>query len=193
MAPRGRGRGRRGRGRRRLAPEQRHALAVTYTRYVPPLNPPPRELAAQWRRVLQDTLNLAQDSTNAWLCYVDVLPSALSSSTSTTSGFDAFFLHRVTVWSGVVVPASGQTVWPTIRVHMCDATGQQLWPSYIDHTGGYNRRARIGLHVPSHLSGPFLLNGTKRFMRVETYQESSVGEGNFPIKTCVVEWDVTLV
>lgn len=189
MAPRRRGRGR-GRSRK-LAPEQRRSMSVTYTRYVPPQAPPPRELAARWRRVVQTSVSLTQSSTSPSQGVADVLPNSFFISTTSLSGFDAFYLHRVSVWTGIVIPGSGRTVWPTLIVHMCDATGQQMWPSYVDHAPAYNRRARIGLHVPSHMSGPYLNNSTKRFVHVQAYNEGSTG--TFEVQTVVIEIDATFI
>lgn len=179
----------------KLPPQQRHALSVSYTRYVPPAHPPPREQAARWRRVVQVTENLTQDSSNPWKGVANVSPSSFFVSTTSLTGFDAFFLHRVTVWTGVVVPASGQTVWPTLSVRMADNNGQVQWPSYVDHAPSYNFRSRIGLNVPSHLSGPYMQNSTKRFIDIEVYNEGAQGRGEktVGILTVVLEIDATFV
>lgn len=196
MAPRMRGNKRRGNNSRgapraRLAVEQKHAISVAYTRYVPPQNPLPRELAGRWRRVVQITKALTQDSTSAWKGIANVLPNEFFLAAASLSGFDAFYLHRVAVWSGVVVPASGQTVWPTLVVHLADFQGNLQWPSYIDHAPAYNHRARIGLNVPSHLAGPYLQNSTKRWLDIEAYQEGATG--SFTVQTVVIEIDATFV
>lgn len=138
---------------------------------------------------MQVTTALAQSSSTTWQGIAEPLPSILFTTTTSLNGFDAVFIHRVSVWSEVVVPGNGQTVWPTLQVHMADPTGQLLWPSFNDHAPGYNLRARVGFHVPAHLSGPYLANSTKRFMQVQAYGADQ--SGTFTVKTVTIEVEGT--
>lgn len=188
---RGSSRGRRGRGGR-IPSSLKHEISVTLTRYVPPVHPRPRESAFKVRRVLQQTFQLSQDSTSKWISKVACSPKDWIQSVYSTTGFDAIFVHRVSVWSDVVTPASGQTVFPTVKVWYNYPLGSRTYPNFEGRAGGYNERARVGFYVPAHMSGPFSANSTSRFLDVECYSgELSSGKVNFPVQGCVIEVDLT--
>lgn len=187
-----RGRGmRRGRGKSRTPAHLRHDVAVTLTRYVPPPTPRPREQAAQWRRMVQGRFKLIQDSTAPEEAAVVIKPADWFVSTYSTTGFDAIFIHRVSVWSDLVVPASGQTVWPLILTYYKDpVTGQNVWPSYEGRSSGFNTRAKIGFYVPTHLSGPWPKGSSFGILDIRGIGPPG---SNFSVEAVVVELDVTYV
>lgn len=185
---RGRGRGS-SRGNMRVSTQLKHEVAYTVSKYVPPLHPRPREEAFKVRRVLQLTYNLVQDSTTASRSNFSLQPKDWFTTSFSTTGFDMLFLHRVAIWSGIVVPGSGQTVFPVIVAYHNYPAGTQIYPNFRGTCGAYNERARVGYYVPSHLSGPYLSNATQAMITGYATNEASMG--TFTVKSITVEIDAT--
>lgn len=167
----------------------KHEVSVTLTRYVPPLRPRPREQAFKVRRVLQRSVVCVQDSSDPTQANFSVTPSMFFNASYSTTGFEALFVHRVAIWTGIVVPGTGQTVFAGLRAYFNDLNGVSLYPDFKASAGAYNERARVGFYVPSHLSGPFKSNSTKDMINGQVYNESS--QGNFPVHTILCEIDAT--
>lgn len=155
-------RGRRGRGRARAPAQTRQAVSVTLTRYVPPAVPRPRERAPRFRVCLQ----LSVDLTGSGAKEIAPLPSLWFGSEYSTSGFDAVLFHRLAFWTVSVAPASGQDLFPEMTVHYRLSSGVETYPSYTAVAAGYNLAARLGFHIPSHMSGPYAKGSTTAFCRV---------------------------
>ena len=137
-------------------------MDVTLSRYVPPVTPRPRVEAIRVRCVIFEIFTLSNS-------VVTVKPSGFFADIFSTTGFDAISFHRVAVWSGAVMksePTDFNPV-PDIRVHYILPDGNTAWPSFQSTAAGYNLVARVGFHVPSHMSGPFTKNNTTGFLRVE--------------------------
>lgn len=189
-----RGRGRRGRNVSRRVPkvskEERHKLSATITRYVPPLDPPERADSLQWVRVVQMTQALVQSTTDAKVGIWQPYPLALFEGGFSTTGFDGFFLHRVSVWSGMVIPGSGRTVFPTVRIsHQFNK--QVVEPRFTFRAPGYNLRAHGGYHVPNHISGPYRKDLQESFITVEAWNGDDAQAGTFEVQSIIAEFYVT--
>lgn len=173
-----------------MSAEQRHATAYTLSKYVPPEHPPVREAMFKVRRVIQRSFNLVQDSKEGFFATYNVIPKNWFDPGFNTNDFDELFLHRVSAWSEIVVPGTGQTVWPVIRLQYYDSNNQGVKPTFQGHAAGYNLRARAGFHVPNHLSGPFNKNSTSTMVQIEAWSSASE-KASFPVQSVTVEVDAT--
>lgn len=167
----------------------KHEVAVTLTKYVPPMRPWPREAAFKVRRVLQRSFKCVQDSSVETQGLFSTNPADWFNSEFSSSGFEFIFVHRVAVWSEIVVPGTGQTVFPTLIVYFNDTNGTSLYPDFRGSAGAYNERARVGFYVPSHLSGPFSKNSTKELVNGKVFNSYNVG--TFPVQSVLIELDIT--
>lgn len=135
------------------------------TRYIPRADPPQRQRAPRVELCFSTYAAFTDNQ-------VQPLPSIFFASEFSTSGFDAFILKRVAVWTEDVITAttSSSSTFsnPTAVVHHLLSDGTEVWPSYSDTAGTALGRARVGYHVPPHLSGPYLKNSTKGFCRVSS-------------------------
>lgn len=183
-----RGRGRRNR-RARVSAEMRHKTAVTLTKYVPPLHPRPREAAFKVRRVIQKSIKLTQSSSNPAIGEIAIAPKDWFTAEFSTTGFEYLFLHRVAIWSEIVVPGTGQTVFPNILVYHNFPAGVSLYPNFRGTCGAYNERARVGYYVPNHLAGPYSSTETKTMIDGRVFNSDNLG--TFPVQSIQVEVDVT--
>lgn len=180
-----RGRGRRGRGRgsrqtNRLPIQSKHDLSVTLTPYIPPVDPPQRNLKQKIRRVIQEGIGLASGGGGK---AVDVLPSTFFAAKFGLDGFTQFYLHRVSVWTSAEVTEAGASLMPSLQCIYYTPANVEVYPSFIDDAPAYNYRAKVGFHVPVHLSGPYLKSSTTRFL----YLLNS----NSAVSSCLVEIDAT--
>lgn len=145
-------RGRRRGGRRggRLPAPQRHALSVTCERYIPPPRPLPRQDLPRFRvvRIYDGTPDAA---THQWT------PYSVAFFVGSLSGFSQMYVHRIAVWTENQAQATGKAQYPELGLKYCRPNdGQVCSPQYNAKAGAYNENACVGMHVPSHLSGPWL-------------------------------------
>lgn len=77
---------------------------------------------------------------------------------------------------------STNEIYPEIGVSLCTPAGELASAELHDTSFSYNSCARVGLFVPSHLSGPFFKSAQAKFMEVQV---------NSIVKKVWVEIDVT--
>lgn len=187
----------RGRGARQALTAVKRQCSTTLLRYVPPNVPPPRVEAGSWRRMISGGLPLVQDATSAWIGIRDFKIGALFNDEFNTTGFQTVFIHRASFWSGVVIPGTGKTIFPNIRVHYSDvnrvssSATPRVFPSFEGRAAAYNHRAKVGFHIPAHLSGPWHKeNSNYTVFTIECAPDSH--DDTFPIQSFAFDLDVTI-
>jgi len=123
----------------------RHELDVTYSRYIPPVDPPQRMAGQRFRCVV--SIATAVDTQTGTDAPLDIFKTA----SSNLASFQEIYLHRVSVWTQRTPSNPG-----TILVYpLQPGSVVKRHPSFRDTAGYDTGRARIGYYVPVHLSGPF--------------------------------------
>lgn len=120
-----------------------------------PTRPPSRQLAANWRRVIQERVSVSASTATPFAT------SDWFADKFNTTGFSAIFIHSVTVWTSPTNP----TVEDVLKVVPSTPKGLEDsgW-SAQGFAGQVNQSTSVKVLWPVHVSGPFGKNTT--FMTV---------------------------
>lgn len=125
--------------------------ACTHTVGEAPYIPPTRQLAASWRRCLQERVTLTSSQStpfNASDWFADKY---------NTTGFSSLFVHSVTVWSSPSNPTKEDSI--ILVPETPGASRSSAWSAQA-FSGQVNRSAVVKVNYPNHLSGPFARSDT---------------------------------